>query len=181
MQTKKCTKCLVEKTTEEFHRCKQGKYGVKSICKECVSHYHKGKINNNSKKHKKYNIIKKLKLFYKCSTCDINDNIPSLYEFHHVDRNEKEYEIGQLIKNNSIDLYKELNKCCILCANCHRKIHYFFIHNKSEYEKMLKKIKLLKIPKDLFLISTIDPKVVSPSQKTAIKNKYKHIPYKNII
>ena len=33
--TKICTKCGKEKTLEEFNNDKQGKYGCKSICREC--------------------------------------------------------------------------------------------------------------------------------------------------
>ena len=36
MQTKTCTKCNVEKALTEFYKDKDGKYGVKSRCKECI-------------------------------------------------------------------------------------------------------------------------------------------------
>ena len=36
MQTKTCTKCGEEKELTEFHKDKDGKYGVKSRCKECI-------------------------------------------------------------------------------------------------------------------------------------------------
>ena len=36
MQTKTCTKCKVEKPLTEFHKRKNGKYGVNSQCKPCT-------------------------------------------------------------------------------------------------------------------------------------------------
>ena len=34
-QTKACTTCQEEKVISEFHKEKNGKYGVKSKCKDC--------------------------------------------------------------------------------------------------------------------------------------------------
>lgn len=39
MQTKTCTTCGEEKALTEFHKAKDGKYGVKSRCKVCVCAY----------------------------------------------------------------------------------------------------------------------------------------------
>ena len=40
---KRCTKCgkTLPATTEYFHKHKNGKYGLKSICKKCKAEYHK--------------------------------------------------------------------------------------------------------------------------------------------
>lgn len=35
-KTKRCSKCGEEKTVSEFHKGKGGKYGVRSVCKECT-------------------------------------------------------------------------------------------------------------------------------------------------
>lgn len=45
-------------------------------------------------------------------------------DFHHL--RDKEFNIANEIKNLSIDnLKKEIDKCIVLCANCHRKLHYY--------------------------------------------------------
>jgi len=60
----------------------------------------------------------------KCEFCGYNKNIAAL-EFHHKNPNEKEFQIDlRRFSNCNIQkLEKELNKCMILCANCHREIH----------------------------------------------------------
>ena len=61
----------------------------------------------------------------KCGKCGYDKNISAL-EFHHLDPNLKEYQIdSRRFSNTSIDkLEQELNKCILLCANCHRELHY---------------------------------------------------------
>lgn len=57
-------------------------------------------------------------------TCEVcgNDN-PVLFDFHHLEG--KELEITNAVHDWGIKRIKrELDKCQILCANCHRKKHY---------------------------------------------------------
>jgi len=58
----------------------------------------------------------------KCKMCN-NDNIFHLC-FHHIDSNLKEFDISD-IKNVRLSKVKdELDKCILLCENCHRELHY---------------------------------------------------------
>lgn len=61
----------------------------------------------------------------KCEICGYNKNMAAL-EFHHVNPNEKEFELDKRsLSNNSIQtLRNELEKCIVVCANCHREIHH---------------------------------------------------------
>jgi hypothetical protein len=59
----------------------------------------------------------------KCEVCGYGKH-PSALEFHHKDPSKKKFEIGD--SSNTIttsSLKKELDKCAILCANCHREVH----------------------------------------------------------
>lgn len=47
-----CTKCEIEKDLSEFHKRKDGKFGVRSICKECLNR--STKENYDSEYHKSY-------------------------------------------------------------------------------------------------------------------------------
>ena len=56
-----------------------------------------------------------------CEFCGYNKCIEAL-EFHHINENTKEFQISGSTK--SLDTQKkEVDKCHILCANCHREVH----------------------------------------------------------
>ena len=57
----------------------------------------------------------------KCGTCGYNKCTGAL-EFHHVDPNEKDFSFNGKIRAWNI-VVKELRKCVLVCANCHREIH----------------------------------------------------------
>ena len=58
----------------------------------------------------------------KCSICGY-DKCSAALEFHHTDRSLKEFEIGGA-KYGWAKMKKEIEKCILLCANCHRELHY---------------------------------------------------------
>jgi hypothetical protein len=67
----------------------------------------------------------------KCARCD--ENHIACMDFHHLDPAEKEYEVSKLVGNGMYTkAYKEIKKCIVLCANCHRKEHYVQQHLKIE-------------------------------------------------
>ncbi len=48
-----------------------------------------------------------------------------VYDFHHRNPKEKDLTIGSEITNLSMKAIKqEVDKCDLLCANCHREVHY---------------------------------------------------------
>lgn len=49
---------------------------------------------------------------------------PFVYDFHHKDPTEKEGHIHIMLKNTWDKLVIELDKCILLCANCHREVHH---------------------------------------------------------
>ena len=57
--------------------------------------------------------------------CDIcKQQYPScVYDFHHINPNEKEFELGTHMYHSIQTLEKEAQKCQLLCANCHRIVH----------------------------------------------------------
>jgi hypothetical protein len=57
-----------------------------------------------------------------CKFCGYNKCCGAL-DFHHIKEN-KDEGIASLIKNASKQkILKELEKCILLCANCHRELH----------------------------------------------------------
>ena len=70
--------------------------------------------------------IKNLAVEYKggrCQKCGYNKCIAAL-EFHHLDPNEKDFNLSHKGHTRSWEANKaELDKCILLCSNCHREIH----------------------------------------------------------
>ena len=57
-----------------------------------------------------------------CIKCGEAD--PACLDFHHVDASKKEANLSVAVAHWSISrLQKEMAKCVMLCANCHRKLH----------------------------------------------------------
>jgi len=60
----------------------------------------------------------------KCCICGYNKCINAL-EFHHIDKDEKYFKPAYIIMRWSWKrAKKELEKCILLCSNCHREAHY---------------------------------------------------------
>jgi hypothetical protein len=86
-----------------------------SSCIECTKQI----INDRDKNLKQYLVDYK---GGKCNLCGYNKTICVL-EFHHTDPNQKDFEISRR-RGCSIDkTIKELDKCLLLCCNCHQEIH----------------------------------------------------------
>lgn len=63
----------------------------------------------------------------KCERCGYKEHIAAL-EFHHIDPDNKDFNIGNHMNKNWEFVKKELDKCVLLCSNCHRIEH-------SKYEE----------------------------------------------
>lgn len=57
-----------------------------------------------------------------CFLCGETD--PAALDFHHLDNSQKEDNIAELVLSRQ-KLEKELEKCIVLCSNCHRKVHFY--------------------------------------------------------
>lgn len=73
-------------------------------------------------RNRRYQEFLKLKESLSCIICGESD--PACIDFHHLDENQKEYQISDLVMSRE-KMVEELKKCVPVCANCHRKIHYY--------------------------------------------------------
>lgn len=90
-----------------------------------------------------YKKLKAIKLLGgKCRKC--GENRPWLLNFHHKNPKEKEFHIKKIRRMRWSFLVKEIEKCELLCYNCHKEEH----HSK-ETIYLIKKHKLLEI-KNIF-------------------------------
>lgn len=67
--------------------------------------------------------MKEYKSNIQCFKC--HENHPATLDFHHLNKNEKEYNVSDMVTTQSKSrILKEIEKCVILCSNCHRKEHW---------------------------------------------------------
>lgn len=129
---KQCSKCKQNKQISEFN--KTGTYCTLCIRIKSKESY----VNNRDKISERGKIYKakcrewfnEYKSTLKCEKC--NESHISCLEFHHIDPKYKNFEISYALRHNmkKEDVLKEIEKCIILCSNCHRKLHW------SERNKM---------------------------------------------
>jgi hypothetical protein len=59
----------------------------------------------------------------RCAICGYNKCLQAL-EFHHIEDDKKDFGISAKGYTRSWEVVKrELDKCILLCANCHREVH----------------------------------------------------------
>ena len=85
-------------------------------CKKCAS----------EAVQKRREKTKELLVEYKGGKCEIcgYDKCVEALECHHINPDEKDFGIGQKGYTRSFERNKaEVDKCILVCANCHREIH----------------------------------------------------------
>ena len=65
-----------------------------------------------------------------CSQCDETDT--ACLDFHHCDPSGKDGKVANMLTKSMRLAANELNKCIVVCANCHRKIHAHGILTKPQ-------------------------------------------------
>ena len=139
---KTCCRCKIEKTEMEFNKKSISVDGLERYCKDCHReknrlHYArtKEKYIASAKRYKQNlkNWFKELKGSLKCEMC--GETKPWRLTFHHSNPLEKETEISSMVQNHCSKkrILQEINKCQVLCHNCHSDVHYeqFFIASRS--------------------------------------------------
>ena len=83
----------------------------------------KGNIPKEYYQNKRYRIKKEMVDYKggKCEICSYDKSFRAL-QFHHIDPSTKDFNIGGVTSMNE-DVKKELDKCILVCANCHSEIH----------------------------------------------------------
>lgn len=131
LSEKHCPVCKLTKPITDFYQIQKGsKKKARSSCIICD--------RNRSKTERliRYTSFKTIAINYKggkCIVCGYNKCFAAM-DFHHIKGDSKESTIADLISKSSgnskspIEFLKsELDKCVLLCANCHREYHAGFI------------------------------------------------------
>ncbi len=101
----------------EYHVCTK-EAGIRRYCSRSC--------NTKQRIHEARKIQKQKAVEYlggKCSQCGYSRCIEALH-FHHL--RDKLFEIGRMIgyRRSWEAIQAELDKCILLCANCHHELHY---------------------------------------------------------
>lgn len=129
---KACSKCKEVKPTAEFS--KRGN-GLQPYCKECNRLQRKKNYEANRERDKQYTrknrwriratalkfVIQYVADRGGCCKCGETDF--SCIDFNHLDRTTKTHNVSEMVAGgySVYSIAAELDKCEILCANCHRK------------------------------------------------------------
>jgi hypothetical protein len=106
--------------------------GNSLICMDCGKTYflnrsfgHRRNKCGSCRTYEQRQKRKKMSVDYlegKCVKCGYNKCLAAL-SFHHRDENEKEFGLSGNLALSWIKVKKELDKCKLLCANCHAELH----------------------------------------------------------
>ena len=88
-----------------------------SYCKTCFNERVKKRWKERKTKAVEY-------LGGKCSECGYDKCIGAL-DFHHLDPSTKEANWNKVRLWEWSKIESELDKCVLLCSNCHRETHYY--------------------------------------------------------
>lgn len=121
MSLRKCKVCgLDSDDLNLFAKHPESKYGRQNLCKECSS-----KRSIQSQRKTRVEIDK-----LKCEPCSICGKSfpPCAMDFHHKEDSIKDFGIAAaMYKPNKISieqLMQEIDKCILVCACCHRILHF---------------------------------------------------------
>lgn len=127
MKLKRCNRCSKTKPVVKFERIKKnGNVYRRNTCTAC---------RGITKRATNYAIAKRLRLRNRkyileikkkgrCSVCGEADY--RVLQFHHSDPSQKEHKIAALATSacSLQRIQTEIDKCIILCANCHSREHW---------------------------------------------------------
>lgn len=121
MQVKSCVVCKTPLSGQKQKYCS-------NKCKQ-KDHYHRVKQQTNTYHSQTMRALRRKLDLVKmkggcCSKCGYNENLSALH-FHHKDSNTKDFKLDMRVLSNKSweSIVEEVEKCEILCANCHAEEH----------------------------------------------------------
>jgi len=144
---KQCNRkeCKQWKPLSEFNKDKGSKDGYADRCRECTRLLQRKDYNNKKLLYRKRFIDKKrervvflhnYKMDSVCIKC--GENHIATLDFHHRDPSIKKKNLYLMCRDGySFEkIKKEIDKCDVLCSNCHRKLHWKLNGIHNIYESM---------------------------------------------
>lgn len=126
---KLCTVCNQQKLNSDFNKNSKKKDGLQGKCRDCQKKYYKKYYDDNIEerqrilsknliqKEQRREILNKAK-DTECYDCGVKYP-PYVMDFDHL--GDKSFTISSKFTSVSLNnLIKEINKCDVVCSNCHR-------------------------------------------------------------
>lgn len=85
-------------------------------CKKCQNQYYVERWREKKRRAIEYK-------GGSCQHCELRTEHYSIYDFHHTRGSDKEFDWRRLKKLSWDKIMIELDKCELLCSNCHRIVH----------------------------------------------------------
>ncbi len=112
-----CSQCNLEKQESEYYaKGRKTSGNLMSECKACF----------NARNMARYEEKSRWLVAQKgggCILCGYSACTAAL-EFHHVDPEHKDFQINKRWSMSKENLLEEIDKCVLLCSNCHRETHW---------------------------------------------------------
>jgi len=124
-----CSVCGEPKEDDQFNWKVRARGWRLSTCKECQKEVRRKHYHNNPEPYKRRSIEAKrenYRRFYEWlsqqSCVDCGESDPVVLELDHV-RGDKRDHVGKMLSDNRSwkTLLAEMEKCDVVCANCHRR------------------------------------------------------------
>lgn len=126
---KTCTSCNEQKPLSDFYKCSRWPDGLMKQCKLCHKgrnkiHYEENKTDYKTRARDQYSDTQELVRFVKevsgCIRC--GETKWWRLAFHHTDPSVKETTIA--LTRSLPQAIAEMEKCVVVCHNCHADIHH---------------------------------------------------------
>lgn len=125
---RRCPRCDEVQPFSEFHKNKSTSTGYHTYCKRCA----------RKVQRERHNVFRASCIEHaggKCIKCGYSRCVAAL-EFHHRDPGAKDFQLSKAPGQDSLPLSDtiraELDKCDLVCANCHAEIHWEVLNGNGE-------------------------------------------------
>jgi len=130
-----CAKCCKQRETKNFNKNVSKADGLQPYCRECQNNVDRTLYGSSALRRQKvrqrslakraelHAITVKVKLERGCYCCP--ERTPECLKFHHLDPKMKDLEVSKAVQFEwSVPrLLREIEKCVVVCGNCHDKLH----------------------------------------------------------
>jgi hypothetical protein len=127
---KRCSTCKQDKPLEAFNRLTKAPDGRQYSCRECNRRYHEtNKQRHNAQIRERSRRLRSeirewIRGYLSTHPCvDCGETDPVVLEFDHL-RDKVRNVSGLVTRDNLRAVQREIAKCEVVCANCHRRRTY---------------------------------------------------------